>query len=541
VTAVYFVARFLFFTLIFGGRLLLPMTNAVAAYRSLIVYALILPLALVMGYLLATPLDPATLVLVTLVLVLLAAPLVLRWHHPLVFLTWNMTAVLFMLPGRPQIWMLAAVVSLGMSIVQRTLSSEMRFLSVGSVLGPVLFLTTVVVITAMATGGFGMQILGGDVYGGRRYVTAFAGVCGFLAMIAQRIPTTKAKLYTGLFFLGMVSDALGSSLRYVNPAFYFIYWVFPVELTDLSVNPSVMGEGISRFYGLGLACQGVFYFLLARFGIQGMLGVRTSWRFLVLCASLVVCTLGGFRSFFVLMVLTFACVFYFEGLLRSKYAGIFAILLVLGGATLFPFVQKLPMSVQRSLSVIPFVEIDPVARYDTQFSNEWRFQMWKAVLPEVPKYFWFGKGLGINAQDLYVTSELARHGRISSWEVAMIAGDYHSGPLSVIIPFGVWGAIGFLWFLIASIRALHHNRLYGDESLKTINTFLLAYFVARTVLFFVVFGGFYADFGLFCGIIGLSLAINGGIRKPATAPVRVQQPSETGFPARLSPSAGLSG
>jgi hypothetical protein len=513
------------------------MTNAVAAFRSLIVYALILPLALVMGYLLATPLDPTTLLMLTVVLLLLCTPLVLRWHHPLLFLSWNMTAVIFVLPGRPQVWLVVAFVSLGISIIQRALNPDMRFIPAASVLAPVLFLTVVVLITAKATGGFGMKIFGGDVYGGRRYFLVFASVAGFLAMIAHPIPAQKAKLYLGLFFLGMLTDAIGSSLPLVNPALYFIFLIFPVEQSDLIEGATTSArDNITRFFGLSVACQGVFYYLLARFGIEAMLGWRTFWRFVLLGATVVLCALGGFRSFFVLMTLTFVAVFYFEGLLRSRYAGIFAFVAIIGGLTVMPLAHKLPLSIQRTLSVLPLVDVDPVARYDAQLSTEWRVQMWKIVLPEVPKYFWFGKGLGISGQDLEMTNELARRGRISSQEVAMMAGDYHSGPLSVIIPFGIWGVIGWLWFLVASLRALHFNHLYGDESLKTINTFLLAYFVARMIHFFVVFGGFYTDFPAFTGVLGLSLCLNGGIRKPADVPLSVSPASEDKFSAPLKPS-----
>ena len=78
-----------------------------------------------------------------------------------------------------------------------------------------------------------------------------------------------------------------------------------------------------------------------------------------------------------------------------------------------------------------------------------------------------------------------------------LSGDYHSGPLSVILPFGIWGAIAFLWFLIAGIWALHHNRLYGDPALQTINTFLVfAVFLAKIITFILIFGALSSDMGL---------------------------------------------
>ncbi len=94
-----------------------------------------------------------------------------------------------------------------------------------------------------------------------------------------------------------------------------------------------------------------------------------------------------------------------------------------------------------------------------------------------------------------------------------MVGDYHNGPLSVIIPFGIWGVIGWLWFLATATRALYLNYRNSDPQLKTINRFLFAYFVARIIFFFFIFGGFYSDLAIFTGIVGLSISLNNGIRK----------------------------
>jgi len=118
-------------------------------------------------------------------------------------------------------------------------------------------------------------------------------------------------------------------------------------------------------------------------------------------------------------------------------------------------------------------------------------------------------------------------------ESSIVAGNYHNGPLTVLIPFGIWGALGWLCLLAASLRALYYNYLYGDEVLRKTNTLLLAVFAAKTIIFFVVFGDFRVEMPLFLGIIGFSLALNGGIRKPVRvrAPmvpirVRAQPPAE---------------
>jgi hypothetical protein len=120
----------------------------------------------------------------------------------------------------------------------------------------------------------------------------------------------------------------------------------------------------------------------------------------------------------------------------------------------------------------------------------------------------------------------------SDQEGLALSGDYHSGPLSVIIPFGIWGTVIFLWLLGAAGRAIYRNWRYGDPELRIINTFLLALFVAKVLVFFFIFGGFAGDVQMFAGYVGLSISLNGGVAKPAPEPV--PEPSQAaGLPDLL--------
>jgi hypothetical protein len=51
----------------------------------------------------------------------------------------------------------------------------------------------------------------------------------------------------------------------------------------------------------------------------------------------------------------------------------------------------------------------------------------------------------------------------------------------------------------------------------------LSYFIAKVVLFFVIFGGFAPDFALLVGLIGFNISLNGGVAKK-TAPVVATSP-----------------
>jgi hypothetical protein len=65
---------------------------------------------------------------------------------------------------------------------------------------------------------------------------------------------------------------------------------------------------------------------------------------------------------------------------------------------------------------------------------------------------------------------------------------------------------------------MYRNFKYSSDEYKTINTVLYAYFVARVVFFFAVFGSLYSDLALFTGLVGLSVSLNGGVRHAELAP-----------------------
>jgi len=65
---------------------------------------------------------------------------------------------------------------------------------------------------------------------------------------------------------------------------------------------------------------------------------------------------------------------------------------------------------------------------------------------------------------------------------------------------------------------LRRNFLYGEESLKLANTFLFAYYLARSIFYVFLYGQFQLDLAIFVGLVGLSISINHGVREPSQAP-----------------------
>jgi hypothetical protein len=522
------------------------MTSASSLIRSLLIYSICLPLAIFLGYLIAQEGNPVysltTYVGILPILFVLALPLILRWHHGLLVASWNLGAVLFFLPGGPNLWFAMAGLSLVIAIVQYVLNPRLRFLNAPSVTRPLVFLAAVVLVTAGCRGGIGLAVFGSEIQGGKRYLLMLAAIIGYFAFISRPVPPKNAGRYVAFFFLGFAVSAIGDLGSNLPQNFYFVYLLFPVTEHGLfSIVNSPVGpiDVINRLGGLATACLGVINAMLASYGIREIFSSRHVLRLLFFLALICVSLLGGFRSMVVIIVLLFSGLFYFEGLLRSRLLPIFALIMILMGTLLVGFVQRLPLNVQRTLSVLP-LPVDPLAKAAAEASSEWRINIWKQVIPQIPQYLLLGRGLGFSGKELqsFITVD-PNSGLGGTHEAGTeFVSDFHNGPLSVIVPFGIPGVIAFIWFLAASGRALYKNYHYGNPEYLKLNRFLLVYFIAKTIFFLFVFGSLYSDLAMYTGLVGLSISLNGGVAKRMMlVPVKIRRQPARPLPGTRNPTA----
>lgn len=494
------------------------MTSESSLFRSLVIYGICLPLAIFLGYMLANPLDLQSFSTIGLVLLLLVSPLLLRWHHAWLIATWNSTLVIYFLPGAPPAWAILVCASLLIASLRYILDRRQKFLSVPGMTWPLVFLALVVIITAQATGGMGMRIMGGNTYGGKRYLMLLMGIAGYFALASERIPPGRAPFFVAVFFFGYVTIAIGELGHVLGAWARPFLMFFPQAGSDLARPPGV--TEVVRLIFLAPAGTGLACILLGRHGIRGIFSLGHPVRLAAFLLCMFVSMLGGYRSWMFLLLLIFVLVFYLEGLVRSPLLPIFMLAAILASAILAPLVLYLPHSLQRSLSFLPVPVVDDVRR-SAQDSTQWRLMMWKHIWEnleaDVPKHLLLGTGYGFSGREMILMRDRPRGGDLTT-EGFELASEYHNGPLSIILPFGIWGAIGYLWFLAAALRILHRNYRYGDPDLRRLNTILLAYFLGKTVLFLVVAGGFYNDFFLMTGVVGMSVSVNGGMAQPALAP-----------------------
>jgi hypothetical protein len=500
------------------------MSNAPAILRSFIIYLVCVPVAVFIGYLLANPLDYPTMAIYAIFAGLLCFPLLLRWHNWMLLFSWNLSMNLFFLKGSPPPWMVMMALSLGISILQRALSQQSQFIRVREITLPLIFLAIVVMGTAKLTGGFGLRMLGSEVYGGKKYLYIIGGILGYFALTALRIPPRRKGLALGLFFLGGALAVIGELYGILPSGFNGLFWFFTPD--PYSATGGIYGEHeVIRFASAAGFSTAVTSFMLANYGFQGIFLARKPWRSVIFVLGALSGLMGGFRSFAGGLAMILVIQFFLEGMHRTKLLPIFAMIGLAMTALIIPLTPKLPWTVQRALAFLP-LPIDREAQMDAEGSWVWRYEMWKELLPEIPRHLLLGKGYGFTAdQYQFMGRDSAFHPKDSLQGGLGLSSDYHNGWLSVLIIFGLWGMIVFLWFAVAGIYVLYCNFRYGDPLFRTANAFLLAAFVTRFLLFMSVSGtGLHMDLPALVGWLGLGVSLNGGVcRRPALQPVAFQK------------------
>jgi hypothetical protein len=496
------------------------MANSISIPKSYLILGSSLLLAVLIGYFLAEPLNLVSVAVVFGVLSVLSIPLLLRWYHPMLVFCWNASISPIFLPGRPSLAALLCVVGLGFAALTSAVNPKARLLGVPSLTWPLSFLAAIVVVTGTLTGGVGFRAMGSEHYGGRKYFEFLTAIAGYFVLTSKQIQPSRASLYIALFFLSALSGAAGDLAIALGPSFHFLLGIFtpvfsaPQLAADQAVNPSMV-----RIGGLCVVGSAMYSYLLARFGLRGVLDLGRPWRLLLFLMAVCAGLYGGFRSYVAVFCLTATVLFFVEGLHRTRYlpallgAGLAVSVIVL------PQAYRLPLTAQRAICFLPG-RFDPIAVESGAASVEWRVGMWKQVLPEVPQHLFQGKGWSIDPSDLFLSGESERRFQGEALSGTIVAGDYHNGPLSILIPFGIYGMMGFLWVVFAGLRILHRNYKFGSPDYRSINGLFLAAFTAHSLYFFVGFGSLYSDMALFTGLLGMSVALNG------TEPSHAPQPNQ---------------
>jgi O-antigen ligase len=112
----------------------------------------------------------------------------------------------------------------------------------------------------------------------------------------------------------------------------------------------------------------------------------------------------------------------------------------------------LPPGMQRAVSFVPGATVDYRTALDAQNSIDWRVEIWNYALERAPQYLLVGRG---GAFDVLETVEqlsvMDPYG--TPWQ-AFLTHTYHSGPIEMLVDYGIPGLIAVLWIHILIFRRM---------------------------------------------------------------------------------------
>lgn len=350
----------------------------------------------------------------------------------------------------------------------------------------------------------GLNAFGSHIIGARPYFTIALALAGY--WVIWRLPNSiktvsRIPLFilvgsagvTSLFVLAYLFPSLPSRIPY-------LYAALSVEayFSEAQVMRGAMANEISRYSQLGFFGLMLLTTLFAYTPSLAILNPRRP-RFYAVVVGVVCIVLSGFRS-----LLATACGLFGIGVWLNRGIVRFLIACAVGGALLLGLaagqgrLYTLPLSVQRTLSVVPG-DWDPLVVQDTEVSSESRFKWWRILIEEqLITDWWFGDGFGASAMDVALA---AQHG---AGETAFVTGALHSGPLTAVRYVGVVGLVLlYVLMIVSAVYACRCVRRCKGTLLQPVAIYLAIQLVWIPIGYTLIFGAYDVDMPQQIFLVGL--------------------------------------
>jgi hypothetical protein len=382
--------------------------------------------------------------------------------------------------------MFLAICIIGASIISRPPASRWDLTRIS------FFCWAAVILMTMAMRGTGIRQFGSSLWGGKNYIILLSMLL-FVAVIPQSVRLSR-KQWLGIpvmmAFLPVIP--LLADLLYIlsGGKLYFLYYIFKPAGGVAEATTTLLDEqsgwriqGTSRIDLLIL-----LLFVMPRLGRtpHGKLAAA-----IIFVAALALSSMGGFRG----ALLGGVGVTLFYAWFRAPNRRMLICAALLAGfaglvAVAHFAARYLPSPVQRVLTIVPFARVEPIVEIDAIHSARWRFQIWETVLQtEVRPHLIVGRGFCFDPNRL-----IPQYGTfVDEWSETqnnVTNTNFHSGPLSSLVLFGLPGFISLLVFMLSSsFKHLRIHRLeWHDPMLRHIHFVFLCYHLYSTISFYLIYG-----------------------------------------------------
>ena len=393
----------------------------------------------------------------------------------------------------------------------------------------------------------GVEALGSERVGGRPYFNAIMALLAWWVLSRSNLGSASPALVFFLIVFGRAIDGVLATFLFAVPQAEGLFAEFysspsmTLGASSAEGTDSPLSEGTGRLTFLGILGMPILIAMFSTYRPLAWLSLARPWRPLLLAVAVGFMMKSGFRS--ALLVVMSAAVF--SAYLRNggrellKMTGIGLGILIIA-VTCHGTFFELPRNIQRTLSFLPG-NWDAVAVDDAQTSTEWRIYMWKEALltDRFIENKALGDGFGMKKSDFATMGYFSKLGTVEGIrENLMIAGNFHSGPVTTI---RYVGYIGLTLYLIL-ISQIAHKAWVLCKKMRFTPLSSLAFLICLPLMiepfiFVFVFGSFDSALPDAIYNIGLLKLLESAISKPVDqAPRPLPLPSGSQGGPRLTVS-----
>ncbi|MFT3868298.1 MAG: hypothetical protein QM715_07355 [Nibricoccus sp.] len=374
-------------------------------------------------------------------------------------------------PGRPFWWELCALLAwpslLVYFLVNRQKLSDLKFdrLERRALIAMIGFVA--VLIMLMLFRGVGFRVLGGQQMGGRFYTQQMVlAIVPLLLIIAN----LKERQVVGAVYLGWVM-----SLTYLVSDFSFslsggmqrILYFFEIPTDAINFELGYEVTGLRRYQSFWYVGTAIMSAVLAWRPLYVLLGRGVWFGVPLMVGSASLALSSGHRTVFVQTVTTIVFLSIFQRYWNSARLIVAGLCLVAGLGVLYATAEYMPLSMQRAISFLPGISVDPLSRDNAADTLNDRIEVLKLAVNDIPKYALVGRGFGMERFDV-LPSDAAYSG---IWQ-QYINGYFYNGLLGSILKTGIIGFIctgSFVFFV--SKMAIDVVRMVRIKNQLEWNTF----------------------------------------------------------------------
>jgi len=445
-----------------------------------------------------------------------------------------------LMPGRPFVWEIAALLGWSGAAVLfalRRYSSDfpenlrryrwILLLTVGYVL---------VLLYLMRTHGLGLKMMGGDKMGGRVYIQQLA--CASFPFVFAMLQFSERQMlklfiiHLVLSFTFVISDVALAGRAELWWVFYFL------DLANDAISFEFGSEmtGIRRYQSFAIVSVALMQLLLIFVPMRRLFTPSAVWMAPAMTLIVAIGLPGGHRGVLVTQALLLLMCAWSQRIFTLMRVTGGVLLLSMGLVFVYAIGNQLPLAAQRTLAVLPGINLDAVAAADARGTLDGRTTMRDIGIQLIPHYLIRGRGFGPASEPVPYQGYDA-YGIITEH---VNLGRFYNGPIGLLVNTGIPGTLCLMGFVLATtfvaIRGLRFVRRHGVEDrylrFVSVNNSL---WVVHVVIFTFLHGDAEFAMNTFGLHSGLVIAADWALRSRMRAAVRSQAEADAQAPAMPAP------